>query len=366
LTGLTTASCGYLAGGLPAPGNPEAQLHQIKLPPGFSIEVWVSGIENARSMTMSPAGTIFVGTRSLDRVYAIPPGTRTPLVIASGLESPNGVAFKNGDLYVAEISRVIKFRNIEANLRHPPVPVVVNETFPHDQAHGWKFIQFGPDGRLYVPVGMPCNICERDDKKYGTIMRMNDDGSGLEIFATGIRNTVGFDWDPRNGELWFTENGRDWLGDDLPPDELNRAPRPGMDFGFPYFFGKNVPDPEFTNASPAGRIPAAQELGAHVAALGMRFYTGTLFPDRYRGGMFIAEHGSWNRSTASGYRVVFVTLRDSTPVSHEVFADGWLQGNAAWGRPVDVLVMPDGALLVSDDKAGALYRITYTAIPGPG
>lgn len=358
--GLVTPSCGYFAGALPAPGTAQENLASITLPPGFTIEIWADGVHNARSLELAPSGTVFVGTRSSDRVYAIPPGTRNPIVIARGLETPNGVAFRNGDLYVAEISRVLKFPAIELSLRNPPAPIVVNDGFPGDRSHGWKFIKFGPDGMLYVPVGMPCNICERDDKRYGTIMRMHPDGSGLEVFASGIRNTVGFDWHPDTRELWFTENGRDWLGDDLPPDELNRAPRKGMNFGFPYFFGKNVPDPEFTGADPSGMIPSALDLGAHVAALGMRFYTGTQFPEKYRKGIFIAEHGSWNRSTPTGYRVMFVALKDSVPVSAEVFAEGWLQGRVAWGRPVDVLVLPDGSLLVSDDKADVIYRISYS------
>ncbi len=358
-TGFTASSCGYLAGTLPASGTADENLGSITLPPGFSVEIWANNVDNARSMTISPSGTVFIGTRSSDRVYAIPPDTRKPIVIAQGLDSPNGVAFRGGDLFIAEISRVIRLPGIENSLHQPPTPIVVNDGFPDDRSHGWKFIRFGPDGLLYVPVGMPCNICERDDPRYGTIMRMKPDGSGLEIYASGIRNTVGFDWHPGTRELWFTENGRDWLGDDLPPDELNRAPRKGMNFGFPYFFGNSVPDPEFTGADPSGVTPSARDLGAHVAALGMRFYNGSLFPEKYRGGIFIAEHGSWNRSVPAGYRIMFVALRDSLPVSYEVFAEGWLQGSIAWGRPVDVLVMPDGSLLVSDDKAGVVYRISY-------
>jgi glucose/arabinose dehydrogenase len=285
--------------------------------------------------------------------------TKEVITVARGLDTPNGVAVRDGDLYVAEISRVIRFDGIESSLRNPPAFVVMNGGFPADEAHGWKFIRFGPDGKLYVPVGMPCNICEREDPRYGTIMRMNPDGSGLEVYASGIRNTVGFDWHPGTGELWFTENGRDWLGDDLPPDELNRAAGPGRHFGFPYCYGSGTPDPDFPGRDCSQYVPAELELGAHVAALGMRFYAGDQFPEKYRGGIFIAEHGSWNRSTPVGYRVMFVAIRDNAPVSHEVFAEGWLQGNFAWGRPVDVLVLPDGSLLVSDDKAGVIYRISY-------
>ncbi len=276
------------------------------------------------------------------------------------------MAFRDGALYIAEISRVLKIAGVEQSLEHPPQPSVLSSGFPAAEAHGWKFIRFGPDGKLYVPVGMPCNICEQQDERFGTIMRMNADGSGLQVYAKGIRNTVGFDWDPENHELWFTDNGRDNLGDDVPPDELNHAPRSGMNFGFPYFNGINVPNPEYSGKDPSGCTPAAMDLEAHVAALGMRFYTGKMFPARYRNGIFIAEHGSWNRTVPIGYRVVFVKMENGRAVSREVFADGWLQGKLAWGRPVDVEVLPDGSLLVSDDKADVVYRITYGAGQGNG
>ena len=257
----------------------------------------------------------------------------------------------------------IRYDNIEATLENPPAPVVVNDKFPSDHAHGWKYIKFGPDGKLYVPVGMPCNVCnkEGEDERYGTIMRMEPDGSQLEIFAKGVRNTVGFAWHPETGELWFTDNGRDWLGDDIPPDELNRAPRKGMHFGFPFCHGGDIPDPEFGRLRNCSEFtPPEIKLGPHVAALGMTFYTGTMFPEEYRNQIFIAEHGSWNRKIPIGYRVSLVRLENGKAVSYEPFADGWLQGLAAWGRPVDVLVMPDGALLVSDDKNNAIYRISYS------
>jgi glucose/arabinose dehydrogenase len=282
------------------------------------------------------------------------------ITIALGLNVPNGVAFRNGSLYVAEVNRVLRYDNIDDRLHNPPLPVVVNDSFPTDNHHGWKFIRFGPDGKLYVPVGAPCNICERKDPRYATIMRMNPDGSGLEIFASGIRNTVGFDWNPLTRELWFTDNGRDWMGDNLPPDELNCAPKKGLNFGFPYCHGTKIPDPQFgTKQSCKEFVPPAMELGPHVASLGMRFYTGAMFPPEYKNQILIAEHGSWNRSVPIGYRVTLVRLQNNRAVKYEVFAEGWLQGSQAWGRPVDVLVMPDGALLVSDDKAGAIYRISY-------
>jgi glucose/arabinose dehydrogenase len=339
----------------------------IKLPPGFSIDYYAQNVGGARSMALSPNGTLFVGSRDAGKVYAVLDRNNDSkaddvIVLAQGLDSPNGVAFRNGSLYVAEISRVIRYDNVEAELQNPPAPVVVNDSFPSNQTHGWKYIKFGPDGKLYVPVGMPCNICNMEgvDERYGTIMRMEPNGSQLEIFARGIRNTVGFAWNPQTGELWFTDNGRDWLGNDMPPDELNRAPHIGMHFGFPFCHAGDIPDPEFGSLRNCSEFtPPEMKLGPHVAALGMTFYTGTMFPEEYRNQIFIAEHGSWNREIPIGYRVSLVRLENGKAVSYEPFADGWLQGLAAWGRPVDVLVMPDGALLVSDDKNNAIYRISY-------
>jgi glucose/arabinose dehydrogenase len=340
-------------------------LERIKLPPGFEISIFASGVKDARSLTLSPNGTVFVGSRSAGNVYAVVDrngdGKADEVItLARGLNSPNGVAFQDGALYVAEISRVLRFDDIERRLTSSSQPVVVNDKFPKDGHHGWKFIRFGPDGMLYVPVGAPCNICQRDADRYAVIMRLQPDGTHLETFARGVRNTVGFDWHPKTKELWFTDNGRDWLGDDSPPDELNRAPRPGLHFGFPYCHGVSVADPEFGGKRQCSEFAAPeQSLGPHVAALGMRFYTGTMFPDAYRQQIFIAEHGSWNRTTPSGYRVTLVRFDNDRAVSYEPFAEGWLRDGRAWGRPVDVLVMPDGSLLVSDDRADVIYRITY-------
>ncbi|MBI2877312.1 MAG: sorbosone dehydrogenase family protein [Candidatus Tectomicrobia bacterium] len=349
----------------PASSGRELPLHQIKLPPGFEIGIYASHVEGARSLALGQGGTVFVGTRDEGKVYAILDRNQDQkadevLTLARGLNTPNGVAFRNGALYVAEVSRVLRYEEIEAHLSRPPKPVVINDRFPRDQHHGWKFIRFGPDGMLYVPVGAPCNICLSDDPRYAAILRIRPDGSGLEIFARGIRNTVGFDWHPETKELWFTDNGRDWLGDNRPPDELNHAPRKGLHFGFPHCHGKSISDPKFGEQHPCQAfVPPAMELGPHVAALGMRFYTGTSFPNDYRNQILIAEHGSWNRNTPIGYRVMLVRLEGNRAVKYEVFAEGWLQGGRAWGRPVDVLVMPDGALLVSDDQAGVIYRIHY-------
>ena len=357
-------------------------LDLLGLPPGFRIEVYAEGLTNPRSMVLSETGTVFVGTRMNPQaiqqrsgggpgVYAIRDqdgdGRADEIVeIGEGLNVPNGVAVHDGDLYVAEISRILRYDDIEARLESPPEPVVVTDAFPADWLHGWKFIAFGPDGKLYVPVGAPCNVCDRsaDEPVYASITRMNPDGTEFEIYASGIRNSVGFDWHPETDELWFTSNGRDGWGDDRPPDTLNRAGTPGLHFGYPYCHGGDMPDPEFGEAGSCDDYePPARNLGPHVAALGMRFYTGEMFPEEYRGQIFIAEHGSWNRSPEAGHtghRITTVRVDGNEVVGYEPFAEGWLQSdNTAWGRPVDVLVMPDGALLVADDTAGVIYRISY-------
>jgi glucose/arabinose dehydrogenase len=354
LLAVGAAAFGERPGSLP--------LETIKLPQGFSIALYAR-VPNARSMTLAPGGTLFVGTRQ-EEVYAVRRGTAERggevVTIARGLEMPNGVALRDGSLYVAEVSRVLRFDGIEERLENPPRPVVVRADFPTERHHGWKFIAFGPDGWLYVPVGAPCNICESKQPVFAAIHRMRPDGSAVELYASGVRNTVGFDWDPQTKELWFTDNGRDWMGDDQPPDELDHASRPGMHFGYPYCHGTSLPDTEFGRKRPCSEFtPPAMPLGPHVAALGMRFYTGTRFPPEYRNQIFIAEHGSWNRSRKIGYRISLVRLEAGRAVSYSPFASGWLQGERVWGRPVDVLIMPDGALLISDDYAGAIYRISY-------
>ena len=342
----------------------ELPLDRIQLPPGFRIRLYARNVPGARSLTISPSGTVFVSTRGAGKIYALPDKDRDGradevVTLIEGMDTPNGIAFKGGDLYVAQIHRVLRFREIESRLQSPPAPEVVYDKLPTDRHHGWKFIRFGPDGWLYVPVGAPCNICNPGDP-YAAILRMRPDGTGLEVFARGVRNTVGFDWHPATGELWFTDNGRDWMGDDQPPDELNHAPRAGLHFGYPHCHGKAILDPEFGKEGDCARFtPPVQELGPHVASLGMRFYTGRMFPPRYRHQIFIAEHGSWNRSAHIGYRVRLVRLEGNRAVEYTPFAHGWLQGGAAWGRPVDVQELPDGSLLVSDDRAGAVYRITY-------
>ncbi len=349
----------------PAKNKKGVYLGDITLLPGFSINIYATNVENARSLVLGDSGTLFVGTRSAGKVYAVLDrnhDTRADevITIAEGLNMPNGVAFRDGSLFVAEVNRVLRYDRIESRLKNIPKPVIVTDSFPKDSHHGWKFIRFGPDDKLYVPVGAPCNVCERNNPIYASITRINADGSIPEIFAHGVRNTVGFDWHPNTGELWFTDNGRDWLGDDLPPDELNCASKKGMHFGFPYCHGGTIADPQFgSKRSCKEFVPQAMVLGPHVAALGMRFYTGAMFPELYRNQIFIAEHGSWNRTTPIGYRISLVRLHGNQAISYDVFAEGWLKNSSAWGRPVDVLVMPDGALLVSDDRAGVIYRISY-------
>ncbi len=347
-------------------GDSTSPLPHISLPPGFQIELYASRVPNARSLALGKNGTVFVGTQRAGRVYAVIDHDNDQradevVTLAEGLRMPNGVAFRQGALYVAEVSRVLRFDDIESRLKDPPTPVTVTDALPSDNWHGWKFIRFGPDELLYIPVGAPCNVCLKSDERYASILRMKPDGGALEGFAHGVRNTVGFDWHPDTKELWFTDNGRDWLGDDEPPGELNHAPESGLHFGFPYCHAGRIPDPDFGGQRKCDEFtPPAQELGAHVAPLGMRFYTGTMFPEPYRNQIFIAEHGSWNRTEPIGYRLILIRLKENKATGYEVFADGWLQDGGAWGRPVDVLVMPDGALLVSDDRAGAIYRISYT------
>lgn len=341
-------------------------LDQIKLPDGFEISIFAEGVVNARSMVRSEQGTLYVGSRDAGKVYAIKDTdgdfkADELIVLAEGLNTPNGVAYKDGNLYVAEIDKIWRFDDIENNLSAPK-KTLLDDQFPDDKWHGWKYIAFGPDDKLYVPVGAPCNVCENEDERYASIMRMNADGSEKEVYAQGVRNSVGFDWHPEKAELWFTNNGRDMLGDDIPHDELNHAPRKGMHFGFPYCHEGTLPDPRFGKKRDCNEFTApAQRLLPHTAALGMKFYTGTQFPESFKHDILIAEHGSWNRTQPQGYRISRVKLEGDRAVSYEAFAEGWLGESKAWGRPVDILQLPDGSLLVSDDFADVIYRISYRA-----
>ncbi len=344
--------------------NPEIKLEKIQLPRGFKIETYAENIDDARSLELGKNGILFVGNRRGDKVYAIVDKDNDykadkKYVIVEDLNMPNGVALLGNDLYVAEVNRILKFPDIYDNYKNKPDYEVIYDEYPTDRHHGWKYIAFGPDGKLYVPVGAPCNICDRE-RIYATITRMNPDGSGLEIYAKGIRNTVGFAWHPETKELWFTDNGRDHLGDNLPPDELNRVSEKGQHFGYPYCHGNDISDPKFGEGKDCDDyVKPVQELGPHIAALGMIFYTGDMFPEKYKNQILIAEHGSWNRSEKLGYRIQMVPLDGNKSKGYKTFAGGWLQGEDVWGRPVDIEQMPDGSLLVSDDYANAIYRITY-------
>jgi glucose/arabinose dehydrogenase len=335
---------------------------KLKLPPGFNVEVYASGIANTRSLRIGDKGTVFVGTRLGNKVTAIvkKDGKTEIKTIAEGLYRPNGLAYHKGTLYIAELSQISKIDNVEANLDKPPKPTVIYTDLPKDEAHGWKFIAIGPDEKLYVPVGQPGNNVLHD-KDHGQIRRMNLDGSNPEVVAVGVRNTVGFDWNPLNKQLYFSDNGRDWLSEDVPEDELNRVAKTGEDFGAPYCYQGNIPDPEFGWGHSCSEFTAPVGLmGPHAAALGMRFYTGSMFPKPYRNAIIVARHGSWNKTKKFGGDVVLVKLdKDGKVKSIEPLITGFLENNSYIGRPVDVLQLKDGSMLVSDDWNGAVYRITY-------
>ena len=346
----------------PTPAS-EIPVNKIKLPPGFKAELWASGISNARTMTWGDKGTLFVGSRVAGNVYAVVDkgGSREVKTIAKGLNLPNGLAFRNGTLYIAEISRISKMEGIEDKLDSPPELLTVYDTLPKDLPHGWKYLAFGPDGKLYFNIGAPCNICMPPDT-HANISRVNPDGTGFEYFAHGVRNSVGFDWHPVTRELYFATHGRDWLGDDSPSDRLDVAPKKGLHFGFPFCHQGDTLDPEFGKGKACkDYVAPLLKTGPHVAGNGVMFYTGSMFPPEYKNRAFLAQRGSWNRAEKVGYRVMMVTLDGSGKVAkYEPFAQGWLQGQEIWGRPVYTQMMKDGSLLVSDDYAGAIYRVSYS------
>lgn len=344
------------------PCSAQVAFDELKLAPGFHIERYADAVPNARQLALGAGGTLFAGSREAGKVYAITGSGKDARVrvIASGLTMPSGIAFHDGDLYIGAISRILVLRGIEKHLDDPPKPEVVTDKLPDKTHHGWKFIAFGPDGRLYVPIGAPCNICD-PGPEFAKLISMKADGTDWRDVAFGIRNSVGFDWQPGTRQLWFTDNGRDMMGDDMPSDELNRIVRPGQHFGYPYCHQGDTPDPEFGKGHACkDYVAPAAKLGAHVAALGMRFYTGAMFPADYRGAAIIAEHGSWNRSKKSGYRIVAMRIEGGRVRGEVPLIDGFQRDEIAHGRPADVLVMPDGALLVSDDLAGAIYRVTWS------
>ena len=337
-------------------------LDKLKAPKGFNLELYASGMPNAREMALSEKGTVFLGSRLQDKVYAITnkDGKREVHVLVSGLYRPNGVAYKNGTLYIAELSQVSKIEHVDDMIDKSPKPVVINSDFPKDEAHGWKYLALGPDNKLYVEVGQPGNNVLHD-KDHGQIRRMNLDGSGVEVVAFGVRHSVGFDWNPKTKEMYFTDNGRDWLSEDIPNDKLNRVTKIGQDFGEPYCHQGNIPDIDFGWGRTCSEfVPPVAMMGPHAAALGMKFYTGTMFPAEYRGQIFVARHGSWNRTNKFGGDIALVKLNgDGSVKSVEPFITGFLQSNNYVGRPVDLLNLPDGSMLISDDWNGAVYRLSY-------
>lgn len=351
---------------LSALADTEALLRKIKLPRGFEIKIYADHVPSARGMTLGEDGTVYVGTINEGKVFALRDHNRDGvaeqvLTVASGLNMPNGVAYLQGDLYIAEISRIVKLREISYRLDDPPPPMVVADVYPNERLQAWKLLKVGPDGKFYAPVGAPCNVCLSDDPVFATLTRLDPDGKNLEVYASGIRNTVGFDWHPVTGELYFTDNGADWLGDDLPADELNRVSAPGAHFGFPYCHGGDLADSRYGEQKGCDQfIAPVWKFPAHVAPLGIRFYRGRQFPADYTNQLFVAQHGSWNRQQPVGYRLVLVRFQAGRPAADEVFADGWLaEDGKEWGRPVDLLELPDGSLLISDDLLGVVYRVTY-------
>jgi hypothetical protein len=359
---LLLNTCSALA----ASGSNQDVLKQLHLPKGFTISVYADNVPNARSLALGDDGVVYVGTGKAGKVYAVQDTDKDGVadkhyVIANELNMPIGVAYKDGALYVGEISRIIRFDHIARHLASPPKPVVVYDQFPNEKHHGWKYLRFGPDNKLYTAVGAPCNICNPEKEIFASLVRLNPDGSDFEIIAKGIRNTVGFDWQPITNALFFSDNGRDQLGDDLPPDELNKWSVKGEHFGYPYCHAGEIADPLFAAGKKCLQFTApAWKFKAHIAPLGIRFYQGNQFPVEYRNQLFVAQHGSWNRSIPQGYRVVLVKFNQGKAISEQDFVSGWLtKGGEVLGRPVDILTLPDGSLLISDDKLGVIYKVSY-------
>ena len=339
---------------------------KLKVPAGFKVDLWASGLPGGRAMAVSDDGKkVYVGTRIIGRVYEVSDdgGKRTVRVVVDKLTQPAGVAFKDGALYVFAIDKVLKYDGIASKPNVEPQDLTAKFDLPPEQHHNWKYVAFGPDGKLYVPFGSPCNICEPPTKEYGQIRRYNADGSGKEVIATGVRNSVGFDWHPKTKELWFTDHGRDWMGDDGPQDELNRLAKPGANFGFPYCHANGIPDSEIKKQDPCKGVTRPVALmGPHAAAMGVKFYTGKMFPAEYGNTMFIARKGSWNRTKPSGFDVVNVRIGEDGKAAVRPFLTGFQEGGEGykfWGRPAYIAQMPDGALLVSDEQVGAIYRVSY-------
>jgi glucose/arabinose dehydrogenase len=333
----------------------------IRLPEGFRIEVFARDLESPRFMALSPDGVLFTTIIDSGKVVALPDRDKdgkADRVVAfiEGLRDPHGIDFHEGYLYIGETNQVVRFKYDGFDSK-PGKKEVIVPNLPTG-GHSTRTVGFGPDGKMYVSVGSSCNVCEEEDERRAAILQSNPDGSEGKIFAKGLRNSVGITWHPETGELWATDNGRDWLGDNLPPEEINIV-KEGNHYGWPYCYGDRVPDSEYDKSDFCQKTtPPVFKMQAHSAPLGLTFYTGKLFSEEYRGNLFVAFHGSWNRSVPTGYKVVRIKIKDGRPEKVEDFATGWLEGRSAWGRPVDVLVGPDGGLFVSDDKGGVIYRIT--------
>lgn len=342
--------------------TPDLPLEKIKLPPGFSIQVWAT-IPDAKSLAIGKQGTVFVSSKATGSIYAISQSDgkeKQVRIIANGLKSPSGIAYYEGALYVAGLNRIFRFDQIENNLDQINEPIIIYENLPKESFHNTRYMAIGPDNLLYVSVGAPCDACEADLMRYALIARLDSNGNNFEIYAQGVRNSLGFDWHPKTNKLWFSDIGRDWMGEDLPPDELNYAAIKGLHFGFPYCHASNILDPKFGAKRDCSRSQAPiAELEPHVSPHGIKFYSGRMFPPEYHNQLIIAEHGSWNRRAPVGFRLQHFRLENNQVVKKEIFAEGWFNDQNAWGRPTDLLVMPDGALLVSDDLAGVIYRISY-------
>jgi glucose/arabinose dehydrogenase len=346
--------------------TPQTVAQQLSVPAGFHVSVYAANVTNARSLALGDDGTVFVGTGREGKVYALQDKdgdgvAEKRYTIANSLYMPNGVAYKNGALYVAAVNRILRFDNVTEKLGYTQKPVVIYDKFPSDKHHGWKYLRFGPDGKLYTAVGAPCNICAPEKDIYTSLVRLNVDGSGLEILASGIRNSVGFDFQPNSNELFFTDNGRDLLGDDVPPDELNHWSKKGEHFGYPYCHGGEIADPELAGNRKCAEFTApAWQFKAHIAPLGLRFYTGSQFPAEYQNQLLVAQHGSWNRTQPQGYLVVLLKLKGTTVIAEQDFISGFLSKDGeVLGRPVDILQLPNGSLLISDDTLDVIYKVDY-------
>ena len=363
---MANSTLAPLAGKMTVTPASDIPINKLKLPPGFKIEVWATGMPGARAMALGDNGKVYIGTRAIGRVYEVTDNgkERTSRVVVDKLVQPAGVAFNNGSLYVMAIDKVLRFDGIDKNASVTPVDLTAIFNLPPEQHHNWKYIAFGPDGKLYVPFGAPCNICEPPTAEYAQIRRYNPDGSGMEVLATGVRNTVGFDWHPTTKQLWFTNHGRDWMGDNTPNDTLNLMSKTGLNFGFPYCHQGNLPDNVITKANACQGVEQPIALmGPHVATMGIKFYTGNMFPPEYKDAALIARKGSWNSNQKVGFDVVMVKAgTDGKNPKITPFITGFMNpaDQSFWGRPAYLMQMTDGSMLVSDEQLGAIYRVTYS------